>query len=87
MTQRIGDARFETAFLLLVANLQPELDEQDAVVDNIHLELGTDFEKLLMLCLRTKAHHVFDTGPIVPAAIENDDFTCRGEVSEVALHI
>src|SRR5262245_49291310 len=45
LPQRVLDAGLETALLFRVAHLQPELDEQDAVIDDVHLELGADVEE------------------------------------------
>ena len=39
LPQRIVDARLEPPLLLLVADLEPELDEDDAAVDDVLLEL------------------------------------------------
>src|SRR6516165_11658539 len=36
---------------------------------------------------RTKAHHSLDAGSIVPATIENDDFSRSGKVGNIALHV
>ena len=33
-----------------------------------------------------KAHHAFDAGAVVPAAIEDDDFTAGRKIRNVALH-
>ena len=40
-----------------------------------------------MLLFRTKAHDIFHTRPVVPTAIEDDDFTRSGEMRDVSLHI
>ena len=40
-----------------------------------------------MLRLRAEAQHVFDAGPVVPAAVENHDLAGRRGVLEVALHV
>src|SRR3954453_1667121 len=34
-----------------------------------------------------EAHHALNTSAIVPAAVKDDDFSCRREVPDVALHI
>ena len=40
LAQRILDARLKTALLLLVADLEPKLHQDDAVVDDGMFELG-----------------------------------------------
>src|SRR5262249_58019476 len=56
LAQRVIDACLEAALLLRVAYLQPELDEQNPVIDDVHLELGADLEESLVFCFRAKAH-------------------------------
>src|SRR5215471_16132308 len=56
LAQRIADAGLEAALLLLVADLQPELHEHDAVVDDVFLELGTDLEETPVLGLGAEVH-------------------------------
>ena len=53
----------------------------------VALQHGRMFEKGFILLLRAKAHHMFDSGTVVPAPIENHDLTRRGEVFHVALHV
>ena len=38
-----------------------------------------------MLFLRTKAHHVLNAGAVIPAPVEDDDFTSGGQLFNVAL--
>jgi len=40
-----------------------------------------------VLFLATKAHHVFNTGAVIPAAVEDDDFTSGGELFKVTLNM
>src|SRR5262245_133667 len=87
LAQRIRDAGAEAALLLLLAHLKPELDEQDAIVNNISFELGANFKEAPVLRRRTEAHHVLDSSPVIPAAVEDHDFTGRWEVLNVALHV
>src|SRR5262249_31610525 len=87
LPQRIVDARLEAALLLLVADLQPELDELDAGADDVPLELGAAFQEALVLLVGGEAHHALDAGAVVPAAVEDQDLAGRGEVRQVALHV
>jgi hypothetical protein len=47
--------------------------------------LGAQFEKALVFRVAGKSHHVFDTGPVVPAAVEDDDLTGGWKSFDVAL--
>src|SRR3954451_16308684 len=40
-----------------------------------------------MLLLTAEAHHVLDSSPVVPTAVEDDDLTSRWEVRHVALKV
>src|SRR5262245_33017303 len=86
LPQRIVDARLEPALLLLLADLQPHLDQDDATVDDIFFHLRAQVEKTAMLGLAAKAHDVFDAGAVVPAAVEDDDLAGGRETLHVALH-
>jgi len=57
------------------------LVKADAAVDDLPLEFRTDFQKVLVLLLRAKTHHMFYAGPIVPTPVVDHDFPGRGEVS------
>ena len=80
-------ARLESLLLLLVAHLEPIFDQPDAVVGDVLLEFRADLEEQLVLLLGAKAHDVLNAGAVVPAAVEDHDFTCRGEMGEVALYV
>jgi len=49
------------------------------------LKDGTVPEKLTVLFLGTKAHHLLHPGAVVPAAVEDDDFASGGQLFNVAL--
>src|SRR5262245_26984707 len=87
LAHRIRDTGLEAPLLLRLAHLEPVLDQMDAVVDNVLLELGTDLEEAPVLRFRAETQHVLDACPVVPAPVENHDLTCRGRVLEVALHV
>jgi hypothetical protein len=87
LTHGIVDTRFEPALLLVIAHFEPELDQDDAAIDDELLDLRTDLEKPLVLLRRAESHHVLDTGAVVPAAIENHHLAGRREVLHVALHV
>src|SRR6516225_3604040 len=39
-----------------------------------------------MFRLGAETHHIFDAGAVVPAAVEDDDFSCGREMFDVTLH-
>ena len=79
LPQRIVDARPEPPLLLLVADLEPELDEDDAAVDDVLLEHRAQLEEPLVLLVGAEPHHVLDAGAVVPAAVEDHDLAGRRE--------
>ncbi len=84
---RVAQAVGEPAKLLGPADLEPELDERDAVPGQHALELGDLTEKLHGLFGAAEAHYPLDTCPVVPGSVEKDDFTRSGQVSDVALQV
>src|SRR4029079_7580056 len=84
---RIVDAIRQALRLLLLAYLEPELDELDPRVDHRFLDGRHIVQKLLRLLLGAEAHHALDTRAVVPAAIEDHDLAGRREVPDVALHV
>ena len=55
LPQRIVDARLESPLLLLVADFEPELDQDDAALDDVLFELRAELEKALVLLLRCRS--------------------------------
>ena len=74
-------------FCSLSLDLQPDLDELDAAVHDVFLDLGTEFKKAGVLFLRAKAHHIFHASAVVPTAVEDHDLARRREMRHVTLHI
>ena len=85
--KRILDARLESPLLLLVADFEPVLDQDDAVVDDVLFERGTDLEEAMVLLLGAEAHHALDAGAVVPTAVKDHDFAGGREVRHVALQV
>ncbi len=71
--------------LFLFRYFEPVLQKDDALADQKALEDGTVPEKFPVLFLGTKAHHVLNTGAVIPAPVEDDDFTSGGQLFNVAL--
>ena len=63
------------------------MTQMDARVDHRLLDGGHLFQETLGLFGRAEAHDPLDTGPVVPAAVEDDDLTGSREVGEVALDV
>ena len=71
-----------------LSDLQPELDQQDAAVDDVaSRSAGQSSRKRRCCCFGAEAHDVFDAGAVVPAAVEDDDFAGGREMLDVALHV
>src|SRR5262249_10329797 len=68
-------------------DFKPKLDEDNSRLGDVTLELGTILHERLVLVLGAKVHHVFHAGPVVPAAVEDDDFAATREMLQVALGI
>src|SRR5262249_17037219 len=87
LLERIMDAHQETELLLLVGDREPIFDEDDAGTDQHALELRHGAEELLDLLLRAEAHHALDTGPVVPAAIEQHDLAAGRQMWHIPLEV
>ncbi len=48
---------------------------------------GTERKKLFDVGIGAESHYALDAGPIIPAAIEQHDFTAGREVRDIALEI
>ena len=73
------------SFCSSLADLEPELEQPDAAVDDEILDCGTELEKAAVLGLAAESHDVFDAGPVVPAPIEDHDLAGGGKMRHVAL--
>ena len=73
--------------LFLFRYFQPVLQQDDALADQKSLKRWTVPEKLPVLFFGTKTHHVLNTGAVVPAPVEDGDFTSGGEFFNVALRM
>ena len=83
----VVDAGSQAARLLLLADLEPVLEQDHARVDDCLLDEGNELEEPGRLLFRAKAHDRFDPGAVVPASIEDHDLTPGGKVGDVALHV
>src|SRR3982074_2545950 len=76
----------EPSLLLLLTDFQPDLDQDDAPIGGIFLDLRAKLEKPAMLLVAAEAHDVFDAGAIIPAAVEDHDLPGRRESLDIPLH-
>src|SRR5829696_6139027 len=74
-----------SSFLLLLPDLKPQLDQDDAGLDEPTFELGHVLEKPFDVFLFCVAHDALDTGAIVPAAIEDHDFAAGRKMFDITL--
>ena len=51
------------------------------------LELGAEHEEAAVLRFGAEAHHIFDPGPVVPAAVEDHDFARGRKMRHIALQV
>src|SRR5690348_17649002 len=79
----IINASAETPFLLLLSNLQPNLDKARSALNDKLLYDGTKRKKSLVLFVSTESHDIFDACSIVPASIEDHDFSSRRKMLDV----
>src|ERR1035438_3690618 len=84
---RILQPLLEATLLLLVADGEPVLNQDDAGACQHALKLRTTVEEFEILGLRAEAHHVLDSGAVVPTAVEQDDFSGGGQMRRVALKV
>src|ERR1700730_2886538 len=87
MAARGFGGRRDATVLPLRADLQPDLDEPDAAVDDELLDGRAEFEEALVLLARAEAHDVFDAGAVVPAPVEDHDLAAGREALDIALHV
>ena len=84
---RVVDALLEPALLLIVADREPVLDEDDARPEEHGLERRGRPQELLVLLVGAEAHDPLDAGPVVPAAVEEHDLAGRRQLGDVALEV
>ena len=70
-----------------LADLQPELDEDDPAIDDVFLDHRAVLEETPILFLRAEAHHALHAGAVVPTAVEDHDFAGGREVLHVTLQV
>src|SRR6266516_1624045 len=85
---RVVDPGLEPAPLLVLADIEKVLAQDDAVLDDrLPLDRGGQRQEPLVLLVGAEAHHPLDPGPVVPRAVEEDDFARCRELRDVALDV
>src|SRR5271169_2647074 len=78
----------EPASLLVLADIEKVLAQDDAILDDhLPLDRGGHQQEPLGLLFRAEAHHLLDSGPVVPRTVEEDDLARRREMRDVALDV
>jgi len=86
-SERVVDPAPEPALLLGVAHRRPVLDQDDPVLDEQALEDRAPGQEAVVLARGAEAHHPLDPGPVVPAAVEQDELAGGGQLADVALEV
>jgi hypothetical protein len=73
--------------LLVLADPQPVPHQHDARVDHSLLDTWDQLQESGHLVLGAEAHDPFDTGAVVPAAVEDHDLAPGGKVRYVSLQV
>src|SRR5215470_4634272 len=84
---RIVHAVLEPFLLLLVIYRKPILYEDDARANQHFFEEGARSQELLIFLLCAEAHHALNPGAVVPAPVEQNDLTGRGQFRHISLEI
>ena len=84
---RVVDALPEASFLLVVADREPVLDQDNAATGQHALELRATAQELAVFVRGAEAHHLLDPGTVIPAAIHEDHFAGCRQVQHVALEL
>src|SRR5262249_14379845 len=87
LPERVLQPGHQPLLLLLVADREPVLAEQDAVLHEQSLEDRALVQEPVVLLLGAEPHHVLYPGPVVPAPVEQRDLPARGQVLDVALEV
>src|SRR5262245_10437907 len=87
LAKRVVDAGGKPPVLFFHADLEPELDQDDATIDDFPLNSRAQLQKTLAYLFVHETHDTFDAGAVVPAAVEDHDFAGGGEVLDETLNV
>src|SRR5262249_55923090 len=77
----------EAAFLLLVADREPVLQQDDARADEHSLEVRARAQELRVFLLGAETHNALHPCSVVPTPVKEHDFSSGRQVGHVALEI
>src|SRR6516162_7292361 len=83
----ITHAVFETFLLLLVIHWKPILYEDYAGANQHFFEEGARSQELLIFLPCAEDHDALNTSAVVPAPVEQNDLTSRGQFRHISLEI
>src|SRR5664280_2080595 len=66
--------------LLLFRNIEPVLQQDNALANEKALKGRTVFKKLPVFFVGTKSHYALNPGPVIPAPLKNDDDASIGRL-------
>jgi hypothetical protein len=69
------------------ADIEVELEQLDTAADQRLFEARHRLKELFEILFRAETHDVFDTRPVVPAAIEDDDLASTRKLRSMPLEI
>ena len=77
----------KAAELLGTANIEPDFEEMDTLVDDHPLEIRDLGKEMLALRVGAKAEHFFHNRAVIPTAVIEYDLAPGGQMVDVALEI
>src|SRR6516225_4534006 len=84
---RISHSVLEPFLLLLIIHRKTILYEDDARTIQHFFEEGARSQELLIFLLCAEAHDALNAGAVVPAPVEQNDLTGRGQFRHISLEI
>src|SRR6266850_211078 len=87
LAERVSNPRFKSTLLLFLSDFHPILDENDPTVHHVLLKFGAEIQEPSMLFFGAKTHHVFHSGAVVPASVEDDNLPGGRKMLHVTLHV
>lgn len=87
LLERVAPAISKAPLLLLFTDIQIVFEYLDSGADQHVFERDDFFEKAFGIFFRAKAHYLFNTRAIVPAAIEQNQLLGGGQMRGIALKI
>jgi hypothetical protein len=83
----VDPAQQEARALFAAGHREPELDQQDAVLDEHLLDGRRLPQEALVLLVGAEPHDALHPGPVVPGAVEQHDLPGGREPLDVALEV